>query len=43
MGADQSDAELLAAITDGDRDALRVLYERQAGWLVVRLSHASNK
>jgi len=39
MGVDQSDTELLAAIADGDRDALRVLYERHAGWLVVRLSH----
>lgn len=39
MGVDQSDSELLAAITDGDRDALRILYERHAGWLVVRLSH----
>ena len=39
MGVDQSDSELLAAISDGDRDALRVLYERHAGWLVVRLSH----
>ena len=39
MVVDQSDSELLAAITEGDRDALRVLYERHAGWLVVRLSH----
>ncbi|MEZ5174595.1 MAG: RNA polymerase sigma factor [Acidimicrobiia bacterium] len=39
MGVDQSDSELLTAIADGDRDALRVLYERHAGWLVVRLSH----
>ncbi len=38
MGVDSSDIELLAAITDGDREALRVLYERHAGWLVVRLS-----
>jgi len=39
MSVDQSDSELLAAIADGDRDALRVLYERHAGWLLVRLSH----
>lgn len=34
---DHSDAELLAAISEGDRTALRLLYERHAGWLVVRL------
>lgn len=33
-----SDQELLAAVADGDRSALRVLYERHAGWLVLRLS-----
>ena len=38
MGVDQSDIELLAAVADRDRAALRALYERHAGWLVVRLS-----
>ena len=38
MGVDTTDIELLAAIADRDRAALRELYERHAGWLVVRLS-----
>jgi RNA polymerase sigma-70 factor (ECF subfamily) len=38
MGVESSDLEVLAAISDGDRGALRELYERHAGWLVVRLS-----
>lgn len=33
----RSDAELLAAIADDDRGALRVLYDRHAPWLVARL------
>lgn len=33
----RSDAELLAAIVDDDRGALRVLYDRHAPWLVARL------
>ena len=41
MGHDRvdtrSDAELLAAIADDDRGALRVLYDRHAPWLVARL------
>lgn len=38
MGADdRSDADLLAAIADGDRAALRVLYERHQAWLTARL------
>jgi RNA polymerase sigma-70 factor (ECF subfamily) len=32
-----SDSELLEAICGGDRSALRLLYERHAGWLVARL------
>lgn len=32
-----ADAELLAAVADGDLTALRELYERHAGWLAVRL------
>ncbi len=32
-----SDEELLAAIGHGDREALRVLYERHAPWLMLRL------
>jgi len=38
VGADdRSDADLLAAIADGDRVALRVLYERHQAWLTARL------
>ena len=33
-----TDQELIAAIADGDRDALRELYMRHAPWLSVRLS-----
>jgi len=33
----RSDGELLRAITDRDRDALRDLYDRHAPWLRVRL------
>jgi len=32
-----SDAELLAAIADGDRRALEVLYRRHAPWIALRL------
>jgi RNA polymerase sigma-70 factor, ECF subfamily len=35
----RSDAELLAATDDGDRGALRELYDRHAPWLTLRLSH----
>jgi RNA polymerase sigma-70 factor, ECF subfamily len=31
------DADLVAAMAAGDRDALRVLYDRHAPWLVLRL------
>ena len=34
-----SDAELLAAVGDGDRTALEVLYRRHAPWLTLRLAH----
>ncbi|HVE62413.1 MAG TPA: RNA polymerase sigma factor [Mycobacteriales bacterium] len=34
----RTDAELLAAVADGDRDAMSVLYGRHAPWLVLRLS-----
>lgn len=34
----RSDAELLDAVADGDRTALRVLHQRHAPWLTVRLS-----
>ena len=32
------DAELLAAVSAGDREALRMLHDRHAGWLFLRLS-----
>ena len=38
MIADSSDAKLVAAIAGGDRAALRVLYDRHASWLVLRLT-----
>lgn len=38
MSMDRSDSELLAAVADGDSEALRALYGRHAGWLVLRLS-----
>ena len=34
----EDDAALLAAIAEGDRSALRVLYERHALWLTLRLT-----
>jgi RNA polymerase sigma-70 factor, ECF subfamily len=37
MRPDADDAALVAAIADGDRDALRVLYQRHAPWLARRL------
>jgi RNA polymerase sigma-70 factor (ECF subfamily) len=33
-----SDEELVRAVADGDASALRVLYERHAPWLLVRLT-----
>jgi RNA polymerase sigma-70 factor (ECF subfamily) len=33
-----ADAELLAAVADGDRQALEVLYRRHAPWLMARLN-----
>ena len=38
MSAERSDVEVLAAVADGDRPALRVLYERHAPWLALRLA-----
>ncbi len=38
MSADRSDVEVLAAVADGDRAALRVLYDRHAPWLTLRLA-----
>jgi RNA polymerase sigma-70 factor, ECF subfamily len=38
VSADRSDVEVLAAVADGDRAALRVLYERHAPWLALRLA-----
>ena len=37
MTAGGTDAQLLAAVADGDRAALRVLYDRHAPWLALRL------
>jgi RNA polymerase sigma factor (sigma-70 family) len=34
----RTDADLLEAMADGDRNALRALYGRHAGWLVLRLN-----
>jgi RNA polymerase sigma-70 factor (ECF subfamily) len=36
--ASQSDETLLSAVAAGDRQALRVLYERHAPWLTLRLA-----
>lgn len=36
-----TDAELLAAISEGRIDSLRILYERHAPWLAARLSQRS--
>lgn len=38
MSADRSDAEVLAAVANGDRAALRILYDRHAPWLALRLA-----
>ena len=36
-----SDADLVAAIVEGDAHALRALYDRHAAWLLVRSSCAT--
>jgi RNA polymerase sigma-70 factor (ECF subfamily) len=38
VSAERSDVQVLAAIADGDRAALRVLYDRHAPWLTLRLA-----
>lgn len=38
MAVERSDGDLVAALADGDRAALAVLYARHAPWLVLRLS-----
>ncbi len=40
--APPTDADLLAAVHDGDRSALEVLYRRHAPWLTLRLSQRCN-
>jgi RNA polymerase sigma-70 factor, ECF subfamily len=37
VGENRSDAELLEAAGEGDKAALRLLYDRHAPWLLVRL------
>lgn len=37
-GDPEADAAALAAVAEGDRSALRALYDRHAPWLVIRLS-----
>lgn len=36
---ESSDEELIKLIAAGDAGALRVLYDRHVGWLVIRLAH----
>jgi RNA polymerase sigma-70 factor (ECF subfamily) len=38
MSAERSDVDVLAAVADGDREALRVLYDRHAPWVSLRLA-----
>lgn len=42
MGADGRDDDLLRAVADGDMGALRVLYDRHAPWLGIRLTRRCN-
>src|SRR5688572_11542589 len=42
MGKIRTDAELLAAASEGDRGALRELYDRHAPWLLLRLQRRSS-
>ncbi|MEV6423332.1 RNA polymerase sigma factor [Streptomyces sp. NPDC051662] len=37
VGADRDDGALLRAVAKGDAEALAVLYDRHAGWLLARL------
>ena len=39
MEATSSDSEVLRAVAGGDRTAFAMLYERHAGWLLLRLRH----
>src|SRR5215207_4118090 len=36
--AERTDVQVLSAVADGDRRALRILYDRHAPWLAVRLA-----
>jgi len=38
MSAERGDVEVLAAVAGGDRQALRVLHDRHAPWLALRLA-----
>jgi len=42
MDGSLSDAMLMAAVGEGDLDAMRALYDRHAGWLSVRLARRCN-
>lgn len=39
LGDTRTDAEVLHAVAQGDRAAFALLYERYAGWLLLRLRH----
>ncbi|WP_066954043.1 RNA polymerase sigma factor [Streptomyces lushanensis] len=38
MGGDRDDGALLRAVAEGDAEALALLYDRHAGWLLARLT-----
>ena len=42
MDGGAGDEVLLLAVAEGDMGAFRVLYERHAGWLAVRLARRCN-
>ncbi|MYZ40687.1 MULTISPECIES: sigma factor, partial [unclassified Streptomyces] len=38
MEGDRDDGQLLRAVSKGDAEALALLYDRHAGWLLARLT-----